>query len=192
MTMKKVLVVGATGNIARRVVALLLNASDVRLTLFVRDARRIDADLRARVDVVEGDALDASAVARAVAGHDVVYANLAGDLEAMAKNLVAAMKQHSVKRLIFIASIGIYDEPVKAVLRPYRKAADVIEGSGLDFTILRPTWFTDDDEVDYEVTVKGEPERGSVVSQQSVAALVASIIAVPQRYSRASIGVNKP
>lgn len=45
-----------------------------------------------------------------MAGQDVVYANLAGNLEKMAKNIVEAMNASSVKRLIFINSMGIYDE----------------------------------------------------------------------------------
>jgi nucleoside-diphosphate-sugar epimerase len=63
----------------------------------------------------------------AVTGQDIVYANLAGDLEAMAKNIVKAMEETGVKKLIFISSIGIYDVPLKPVLKPYRKAVDVIE-----------------------------------------------------------------
>ncbi|MCU7549692.1 NAD(P)H-binding protein [Chitinophagaceae bacterium LB-8] len=93
----------------------------------------------------------------AIKGQDIVYANLAGDLEAMAKNIVKAMQEEGVQKLIFISSIEIYKEPVRPVLKPYRKAADVVEASGLEYTILRPTWFTSVDEVDYEITRKGEP-----------------------------------
>jgi uncharacterized protein YbjT (DUF2867 family) len=113
-------------------------------------------------------------------------------LEAMAKNIVRAMDETGVKRLIFISSIGIYDTPLRPVLKPYRKAADVIEGSDLEYTILRPTWFTNADEVDYETTRKGEPERGSVVSQKSLATLITKIIESPEKYVRENLGVNKP
>ena len=71
-----------------------------------------------------------------------MYGNLSGEMEAMAKNIVKAMEETGIKRLVFISSIGIYDVPLKPVLKPYRKAADVIEGSDLEYTILRPTWFT--------------------------------------------------
>jgi len=59
-----------------------------------------------------------------MAGQDIVYANLSGDLEAMATNIVRAMDETGVKKLIFISSIGIYDVPLGPVLKPYRKAAD--------------------------------------------------------------------
>ena len=110
----------------------------------------------------------------------------------MAKNIVRAMEGTEVKKLIFISSIGIYDVPLRPVLKPYRKAADVIEASDFEYTILRPTWFTDGDEVDYETTRKGEPEKGSVISQKSLATLITNIIESPEKYIRENLGVNKP
>jgi uncharacterized protein YbjT (DUF2867 family) len=69
-----------------------------------------------------------------------------------------------VKRLIFISSMGIYGEVPGAlygsVLDPYRDSAAVIEQSDLDYTILRPGWFTHDDEVSYQITQKGEAFKG--------------------------------
>lgn len=110
----------------------------------------------------------------------------------MAENIVRVMKETEAKKLIFISSIGIFDVPLRPVLKPYRKAADVIEASALEYTILRPTWFTDADEVDYETTRKGEPEKGSVISQKSLATLIAQIIESPEKYVRENLGVNKP
>lgn len=121
-----------------------------------------------------------------------MYANLAGELEAMAKNIVKAMEETGVKKLSFISSISIYDVPIKPVLKPYRKAADVIEASDLDYTILRPTWFTSADEVDYETTRKGEPEKGSMISQKSMAAFITKIIESPEKYIWENLGLNIP
>lgn len=102
------------------------------------------------------------------------------------------MEETGVRRLIFISSIGLYDVPLRPVLKPYRKAADVIEASDLVYTILRPTWFNNADEVDYETTRKGEPERGSVISQKSLATLIVKIIDSPEKYNRENLVVNKP
>ena len=37
------------------------------------------------------------------------------------------------------------------------------------------------DEVDYEITRKGESERGSVISQKSLATLITKIIETPEK-----------
>lgn len=190
--MKNVIILGAGGQIARHVIDILVKKDDVNLTLFLRDKSRLRNKEVSGCRVVEGDVLDFNRLKEAVAGQEVVYANLAGDLEAMAKNIVRAMDETGVKKLVFISSIGIYDIPLRPVLKPYRKAADVIEASGLEYTILRPTWFTNVDEVDYETTKKGEPEKGSGISQKSLATLITKIIESPEGYARENLGVNKP
>ena len=59
-------------------------------------------------------------------------------------------------------------------------------------SLLRPTWFTDADEVDYELTRKDEPERGSLISQKSIATFISDIIQSPEKYVRENLGINKP
>jgi uncharacterized protein YbjT (DUF2867 family) len=190
--MKNVLIVGASGTIAKHVIDLLVNRKDIHLTLFLRKANRLRNKAVTTLHIVEGNVLDYEVLKEAVVGQDIVYVNLAGDLEPMLKNIVKAMKETGVKKIIFISSIGIYNVPLKPVLKPYRNAADVVEATDLDYTILRPTWFTTDDEVDYETTQKGAPEKGSVISQVSLATLICAIIDAPESYARQNLGVNKP
>jgi uncharacterized protein YbjT (DUF2867 family) len=197
----KVLVLGAGGQIARRAVDMLAD-EDVELTLFLRDASKLsDAPETARV--VEGDVLDREQLDAAVPGQDIVYANLAGDLDAQAARIVESMTTAGVQRLIFITALGIYDEvpgrfgewnrrEIGPMLGPYRAAADTIEESGLEYTILRPAWLTNADEVSYEVTQRDEPFKGTEVSRQSVAALAVDILKSPDLWSRSNLGVNKP
>jgi putative NADH-flavin reductase len=59
--------------------------------------------------IIEGDVLNFNQLKESIAGQDIVYANLSGDLEAMAQNIAKAMKEIGVKKLIFIGSIGITD-----------------------------------------------------------------------------------
>jgi uncharacterized protein YbjT (DUF2867 family) len=68
----------------------------------------------------------------------------------------------------------------------------LIEASGLDYTILRPAWLTDNDEISYETTRKDEPFKGTEVSRKSVAALVVECIHDTKRFSNSNLGVNKP
>lgn len=194
--MSNVLILGANGSIAREAIKLFLKDTDAQLTLYLRNAGRVKNRDQSRVRVVEGDVLNAAKLKEAMAGQDVVYANLAGDLERMARAIVKAMNEAGVRRLIFISSMGIYDEVpgqrYSSVLDPYRNAAAVIEASNLDYTILRPAWFTGADEIDYETTQKGEPFKGGVVSRKSVASLVVRLAESPTMEVRHSLGVSKP
>lgn len=190
--MKNVIILGANGNIAQHVIDILGNRDDIRLTLFLRNARRLQNKDLSKSTIIEGDVLHFEQLKAAIKGQDIVYANLAGDLEAMAKNIVKAMAETGVEKIIFISSIGIYDKPLKPVLIPYRKAADVIEAADLDYTILRPAWFTSTDEITYETTRKGQPEKGSVISEKSLATLITKIILSPGKYTRENLGVNQP
>ena len=190
--MKKVIILGASGNIARHVIDLLAKKEDINLTLFLRNKSRLRNKDISKCRIIEGNVLDFKQLKDAILEQDIVYANLAGELEAMAKNIVKAMNEAGVKKLIFISSIGIYNVPLRSVLNPYRKAADVIEASDLDYTILRPTWFTNEDEIDYEIARKGEPEKGSVISQKSLATFITKIIDHPEMYIHENLSINKP
>jgi len=57
---------------------------------------------------------------------------------------------------------------------------------------LRPTWFTNVNEVDYEITEKGESEKVSVISQKSLATFITKIIESPENFIRKNLGINKP
>ncbi|OGW34929.1 MAG: NAD-dependent dehydratase [Nitrospirae bacterium GWD2_57_9] len=195
--MTKVLVLGANGQVARVATALFLKHPNVHLTLFLRRPQRLKGLPSDRVQVIEGDALDRKALEAAMAGQDVVYANLAGPLEQMIRGIVQALNAIGLKRLIFISSMGIYEEiPGErhgSILDPYRKAAAVIEASDLDYTILRPAWMNDRDEIAYGTTQKGEPFKAAKesVSRKSVADLVVKLATTPGLEIRRSLGVNK-
>ncbi len=190
--MKNVIIIGASGNIAKLVTDILVQKNDINPTLFVRTKSRLTSKDISKCKVIEGDVMDYDKLKEAINGQDIVYANLAGDLDAMTKNIVKAMHETGVKRIIAISSIGIYETPLKSVLAPYRKLADIIEESNLDYTILRPTWFTNDNEVDFELTRKGDAEKGSVISQKSLATFISEIITLPEKYVCENLGINKP
>ncbi len=190
--MKKVLIIGAGGSLATTVIKALRPLENVTLTLFVRNKDRLTKNMAARCTIIEGDAMKYGDVKHAIAGQDIVYVNLAGDLEAMAKNIVKAMHETGVGRIIAISSIGIYDTPLRSVLVPYRKLADVIESSGLAYTILRPDWFTDANEINYAITQKGTPETGNAVSRKSIAAFISTIIEDPALHKNENLGISKP
>lgn len=151
--MTNVTILGASGSIAKHVIDLLAKDDGINLTLLLRNKSHLRNNDVANCRILEADVLKYDQLKDAIKGQDIVYANLAGDLEA---------------------------------------AADVIEASSLDSTILRPAWFTSSNETDYETTGKGKPEKGSVISQKSLATLITQIIKSPGKYSRENLGVNKP
>lgn len=199
--MTKVLVLGASGQIAAHAIDMLAEQG-AELTLFARNPRRIRR-VPDGARVVQGDVTDRAALAEAVRGQDVVYANLAGDIDQQARVLVEVMDAEGVRRLIFVTALGIYDEVpgafgkwnqsmIGGALPAYAAAAEAIEASDLDYTILRPAWLSDGDEIDYETTERDEPFKGTTVSRKSVAALVADLVAHPDTHLRASLGVDRP
>ena len=202
--MKQVLILGASGQIAQWVARGLGQRDDVQQTLLLRNPRKLSGQEPSNAQVVIGDVLDRKLLRQVMAGQDVVYANLAGeDLDKQAVAVIDAMHKAGVKRLVFVLSLGIYDEvpgrfgewnraTIGEDLKPYRRAADAIEAAGLDLTILRPAWLTDEDEVDYEITAKYEPFKGTVVSRRSVAELIVQIIVSPELHVGANLGLNKP
>jgi len=190
--MKKIIIIGATGSLAAYVIEALKKSGNANLTLFVRNKNRLPASIGEGCNSIEGDAMNYNDIKKAIAGQDIVYINLAGNLEAMTKNIVQAMNETGVKRIIAISSIGIYETPLKPVLVPYRKSADIIESSGLEYTILRPDWFTNANEIEYAITHKGEPETGSAISRKSIAAFVATIVHDPGLYKNENLGISKP
>ncbi|UOQ45767.1 SDR family oxidoreductase [Halobacillus salinarum] len=198
-----VLILGANGQIARYAIDLFLKDTNANLTLYLRNAERLSEYQSDHVKVMDGDVLDDQKLKQAMTGIDVVYANLSGDMEGQAKSIIKAMKETNVTRLIFITTLGIYDEvpgefgewnnqTIGPYLEPYRIAADLIEDSGLNYTIIRPAWLTHNDEIDFEITDKSEPFKGTEVSRKSVASLVVDIAENPELHSRQNIGVNKP
>jgi uncharacterized protein YbjT (DUF2867 family) len=181
--MTNILIVGAHGQIARVATRLLLERTDAKLTLYLRRATRLNAlASNPRVRIVEGDAVDAAMLDTVMTGMDVVYANLSGDMARQARVIVASMQKAGVRQLIFVSSMGIYDEVpgqrYRSVLDPYRESAAIVENSGLDFTVIRPAWLNDDDEIAYGTTHKGEPfaNPSATVSRKSVGDLIVRLI----------------
>lgn len=200
--MKKVLIIGATGTLGSAARQAILDETDDQMTLFARSANRIRISDSSREKTISGNVMNDADLDKALAGQDAVFAALSGNLGAYAKQIIAAMDRNHVSRLIFITSMEIYNEISASigasgnlrsnpVLQTYRDAADEIEASDLNYTIVRPGWFTTGP-VDYEVTRKGEPFGGHDVSVSSIADIVRKLVDDDILYAKDSIGVNTP
>lgn len=197
--MTNVLIIGATGTIGEAVRQTLLKNTNDNLTLFARGAGRLTVS--DRETLIAGDVTSDADLDKAMANQDAVFVALSGNLGKFAEKIVAAMDRNEVKRLLFITSMGIYNEiPASlgggnlnenSMLQSYRDAADVIEASDLNYTVIRPGWFNNGP-VDYEVTKKGELFGGHDVSTSSIADMVQRLTEDDTLYSRDSIGLNTP
>lgn len=201
--MTRVLILGANGAVSKAAINSFLENTSYTLRLFLRDANRLPDYVSDRIRVREGDATNFEDVNHAMEDVDIVFASLSGELDKEASNIVKAMEQNKVDRLIFVAALGIYnevpgefgqwvDEQIRDYLPVYRKAADIIENSNINYTILRPAWLTDTNEIDYEITHKTDQFKGTEVSRKSVAAVAVNIAKNPKLYLKDNIGISKP
>jgi uncharacterized protein YbjT (DUF2867 family) len=195
--MKKVLILGGNGRIAQFATQSLLDDSSADVTLLVRDANKVPEKLHNQVKIVVGDVSDLQFLTEAMDGIDLVYANLASNsIVPLAENVVKAIKATKVQQLIWVSTLGIYDEvPGKfgefnnttlgggvknSYLTTYADAAKLIQTSDVNYTIIRPAWLSDNTDVDYETTEADETFKGTVVSRKSVGTFIAKNIANPE------------
>ncbi len=195
--MRNILILGAAGQIAQQAIHLFLEELGVRLTLVLRNAQRLHHFANnPRIRLVEADVRDHEVLQQLVSQHEVVYANLSGDMASHARNLVAAMTANQLQRLIFVSSMGVHDEVPDehfgTVLQPYRDATQIIEDSELDYTIIRPAWLNNRDEIRYGITQKGElfVHPDATVSCKSVADVIVRA-ALNHSHIRQSLGVHQ-
>lgn len=147
---------------------------------------------------INGSATSSNDLDKVLADQDIVFVALSGDLPKMAREIVASMKRVGVARIVFVSSMGIYGEVagepkgvVAPILKPYRKAADIVEQSGLDYTILRPGWFDNRQDSTCQITQKGETFYGHDVSRKAIVTLVKHIIDQPETYLNTSLGLYR-
>lgn len=199
--MKRILILGASGTFGKTLVEKLSNDEECHLTLASRHASAFYHESE-RCHVVDCDAMNADDLQQAMADCHVVYCAISGgDLPVIIENTVSAMKKIDLRRLIFMGAVGIYDE-IPADMDdednvrnnpdqiPNRRAADVVENSGLDYTILRPGYLRDGDKNDYALTFKGEQAKGYISTIPSVVGLAIRLIQDNTLYVRQSVSIT--
>lgn len=199
--MKKVMILGATGNFGQEIRKYLLANTDYYLTLVCRHASRLKADPK-REQTVNVDATDVQTLKNVVAGQDIVFsACYTSNLADIARCIVQAMEETDVSRLLFTAAMGIYNEipddvdpqdnvDNNPIQRPNRDGALIVESSGLNYTILRPGYFTRSSGP-YDVTYKGQPVTGYHTAYSSIIEVAAKLMENHTEISRQSIAINQ-
>ncbi len=184
---------GGTGRVGRRLIEYATSAGhDVRA--LVRDPGKLPSGLGG-LDPVTGDAINPDAVLRTVTGSEAVLSALGGAglanpgtvLSDGMKNIVAAMAQAGVRRVLAVAGSGVLDGP-KGGLRG--EAADfpaiyqainhehlgtwrALQSGDLDWTLVCCPDLQDGTLTpNYRVTGDVLPEGASAISVEDVAAFM--------------------
>ena len=199
---KNVLILGASGTFGKALVHRLECENELHLTLVSRHASDCFQESE-RCHVVDCDATKSEDLEKVMMGCDVVYCAISGDdLPLAAAHIVSAMKNLGLRRLILMGAVGIYNE-IPADMDdednvknnpdqvPNRKAADVVENSDLDYTILRPGYLRDGDKDDFTLTFKGEPAKGFISTIPSVVELAVSLIKGEVGYVKQSVSITR-
>ncbi len=200
--MKRILILGASGTFGKALVKRLSNDKDCHLTLVSRHVSTCYHESE-QCHIVDCDAMKPEDLQQVMRGCHVVYCAISGDdLPVIIENTISAMKETGLRRLIFMGAVGIYDEIPTYMddednVRnnpdqiPNRKAADIVEGSSLDYTILRPGYLQDGDKDDFTLTFKGEQAKGYVSTIPSVVELAVRLIKDDTLYVRQSVSITK-
>jgi putative NADH-flavin reductase len=157
--MMKIAVFGASGGVGLKVVGQALEAGYI-VTAFVRTPSKFTMQ-HPNLSICQGDSMDAVAVEEAISGQDAVISALGptrppvpGMMETSAKNIVAGMKKHGVRRLVSTTGAGVRqpeDQPkmidhvigsllnllAKNVVLDSAANVKVIQNSDLDWTVVR-------------------------------------------------------
>lgn len=200
----KIVVFGASGGTGRELVRQGL-AQGHEVTVFVRNPHSFTgAD---HLQVVVGNALDAKAVASAIAGQQAVLSALGARsladgtlLPESMKHILAAMKQQSIARLIVLGASGVWPGAARRLSPPMRLLAkllnstilkspfaaqramqQIIQASGTEWTIVQPPRLLNvPGRGQYRVDADALPANGTRIARADVAAFMLAQLSTPE------------
>ena len=200
----KLFVIGATGRTGQEVVQQGL-ARGHYVTAFVRSPGTF-ALRHERLTVVKGNSTDEPQLSEAMRNHDAVLSALgprevfkpSSLLRDSALATTQAMPPSGVNRLVVLSAAahfpGIPNRIVSLILRNHmrdsRAMEEVVQGSGLDWTIARPPRLTQEQYTSYRSREDAAPRKGFTLSRKAVAAFM--LDAIDQRkHFRKVVGIAK-
>jgi len=200
----KLLVIGATGRTGHEIVQQAL-ARGHQVTAFVRSPDSITLT-NERLTVVKGDAMDESQLAKVMQGHNAVLSALGprevfkpgSILHDSALATTRAMKRSGVKRLVVLSAAahfpGLANRIASFVLQNHMRDSlameEIVQASGLDWTIARPPRLTEGDYVTYRCREEAAPPMGLTIARKAVAAFVLDAIERKEHFERI-VGIAK-
>lgn len=207
----KVVVFGATGTVGRLAVERML-AEGHDVTAFARTPQKLGIS-HPNLSLRAGDAMDAGAVGDAVEGHDAVVVTLGSGMSRTSvirsegtMNVIQAMHAHNVRRLICQSTLGANDSRgnmnffwkyimfgflLRPVFLDHELQEKLVRASGLDWTLVRPSAFTDTPATGaYKEAIKPDDRNLTLkISRADVAEFLRRQLS-DVRYLRRAVGIS--
>src|SRR5688572_26197047 len=158
----RLLVFGASGQTGRELVRQALEQRH-SVTAFVRQPAKL-GDSDPHVRIVQGSVQEYAAVSAAVPNHDAVISALGVGVPLQhdpaviegVRNIIRAMQEHCVRRLIYLSFIGVRESrssvgvvlryiapiPLRHEIADHEAKEALVRASRLDWTIVRPPKLT--------------------------------------------------
>lgn len=191
----KLLILGGTGRVGSHLVENALQ-DDHHVTVLVRTPEKVQIQHN-NLTVVQGDVLSKEDIGQAMHGTDVVMSALNTDggttLTDSMPLIIDAMKKEGIKRIITIGTAGILQSRVSPELLRYQsseskrkltraaeehhKMYELLQQSGLDWTIVCPTYLPDGERLgNYRTERDFLPVDGSQISVPDTADFAYSLL----------------
>lgn len=156
----KIALFGATGRVGQQILQLAIHNGHT-ITALVRNPSKLDK--HEQVKTIQGDARDSQAVEQTIKGADVVVSALSTDktttLTDALPHIIQTMEHAAIRRIVTIGTAGILTsrtEPGKFryetseskrrltfAADQHRQVYEMLRASGLDWTIVCPTYLPD-------------------------------------------------
>ncbi|KZE63808.1 hypothetical protein AWM68_11880 [Fictibacillus phosphorivorans] len=204
----KLCILGATGRVGSKV-AELAATDEIAVRALVRNPAKLTGNLLEKIHIVEGNALIQEHIEKAMAGCDIVISTLSTDGESVLSEsmplVIEAMKKEGISRIITIGTAGILQSRTEPHLLRYQsseskrkltraaedhhKAFHELQESGLNWTIVCPTYLPDGEATGtYRVEKDFLPEDGNRISTGDTAHFTYSLIKMPD-FFQSRVGI---
>lgn len=205
-------ILGATGKTGTQLLDLALQHGH-SVTAFVRSPQKLPHN-RPGLTVIQGSPADVPALAQAMAGHDVVFSVLAPgtgeilsnpskrtwSMAGYAKNIVQAMEKAGVKRLLAFSTAGLFPGqslfvrllsfPARHHMADLKAMEETYQASGLEWTLLRPTWMSAGTSEDYRVAEGALPDGSKAMHFRGLAKFMLDAAAA-NSHRRKLLGIGR-
>ena len=203
----KILLLGATGRVGSHRLNIALGDGH-HVNALVRNTDKLEIHDE-KLDITPGNVLEGENITKAVVGADVVISALGTDggttLSESMPLIIDAMRQEGAERIITIGTAGILQSRTEPEILRYQsseskrkttraaeehhKVYELLEDSGLDWTIVCPTYLPDGEYTgEYRVERNFLPEDGQSIAVPDTAEFAFSQIE-DDSYVRSRVGI---